>query len=384
MEIIKQHLLTKWQNPQDFRVTTSTRNTFLMWNTYATLPLDNPKDQDRVLRTFQTQLKRLLLPFKEQIHQIKLQKKLQVNDYQWGSETSLNVSIQVSFVANPTGSKAWDQLNRNAAHEGDPKEAVLRSELIRIAKEHPETRPHLMPILVKQAAKAGTVSVFLTILQSKLIRYDQKLNIKQPNSYRLGHFMGGLNKVQAAMAGMDQRDDEEALRKLQKSMGKGFTVDFNGVPDLPPVRAVWKQINVFLESGKFPKLASFNHDKLMEEVERFLYPPWVTGTTWRGDIDHRDPDVQLLTSFYQGDPSDFGIYDLEEVPLALKRAKIKYDKLFEGKKSKLYHILKSHAVAGIGHLSKLPKNALPAGWQGAIKGLELDGLVKFRGGMYYL
>ena len=106
----------------------------------------------------------------------------------------------------------------------------------------------------KNSKRTATVGVFLTVLFSKLTRYDQKLEVKQPNIYRLSHYLGAVEKVRADVAGLEQLSSPDALQKLKASLGTRFTSDFGGVPDLSPVRNVYKQIDAFLDTGKFPKL----------------------------------------------------------------------------------------------------------------------------------
>ncbi len=100
----------------------------------------------------------------------------------------------------------------------------------------------------KESALAGTVKVFQMILVSKLTQYDQRLEVKQPNIYRLGHLLKAANEVEDDLRGFEDRDDNDAMALLKKSLQKRFT------PHFPPVDAVLKQIDAWVTSKKFPKL----------------------------------------------------------------------------------------------------------------------------------
>lgn len=98
-------------------------------------------------------------------------------------------------------------------------------------------------------ATAGTVAVFLQVASHELTKYDKRLQKRQPNMYRLGHYLGALGEVRSDMRGFETRDDEEALKKLKKAFGRRFS-------SLPPIDRTVKMIDQFLKSGKYPRIAS--------------------------------------------------------------------------------------------------------------------------------
>ncbi len=98
-------------------------------------------------------------------------------------------------------------------------------------------------------AREGTVRVFLTILTHKLTMYDKRLSTRQPNTFRLGHFLDAASKVEKDMKRHLDSDDPKHLEKLKAAIGKRFIVR-----DMPPAKAVIKQIDAFIDKGKLPKL----------------------------------------------------------------------------------------------------------------------------------
>lgn len=136
----------------------------------------------------------------------------------------------------------------------------LRSGLIRLAHANPEIRKDILPLLedggapkTATAPLPGTVAMFLEVASSKLTQYDKKMQAKQPNIYRLGHYMKALTTVRQAVSSILEDNSPAALAKLKKA----FLVSFTGtgdVPDMPPIRAVFKQIDEFLATGRPPSL----------------------------------------------------------------------------------------------------------------------------------
>lgn len=105
--------------------------------------------------------------------------------------------------------------------------------------------------MVKSAALAATVKVFLTILSSRLVKHDKQLEAKgQANIYRLGLFLEALHKTEDAVRAHVEDSTPEALEALKKALKKNFTSDF------PPAKSVIKMVDDFLANGKLPKLAA--------------------------------------------------------------------------------------------------------------------------------
>jgi len=112
----------------------------------------------------------------------------------------------------------------------------------------------------KTALGQATVEAFLAVASSKLTQYDAKLQAKQPNMYRLGHYLEALNKVRADVRSFLKRDDPEALDALRKALLTRFTSS-GGKASLPPINAVLRQISDYLDSGKMPSLTRRASDK---------------------------------------------------------------------------------------------------------------------------
>lgn len=130
----------------------------------------------------------------------------------------------------------------------------LRPQLIKLASTLPagsQERTALLDVLA--ALPDGTVKTFLAVASSKLTQYDERLQKRQPNIYRLGHYFGALEKVEADVSRHKNDDSPEALEALRQSLLRRFT-SRGGKSDLPPIRNVIKQIDAFLESGKLPSL----------------------------------------------------------------------------------------------------------------------------------
>lgn len=128
--------------------------------------------------------------------------------------------------------------------------AADRSALIRLASTLPEgsvERRAILAGLSKSALTAGTVRAFITVASSKLTQFDQKLQARQPNPYRLGHYFAALDKVRGDVQGVLDESGPEALGQLRDSFDHRFT-------DLPPINATIKQIDQFLATGKLPSL----------------------------------------------------------------------------------------------------------------------------------
>jgi len=129
----------------------------------------------------------------------------------------------------------------------------LRTDIIRLAHEVPETRRHLLPLL-REASGQGTVKGFLFVLSGWLTQYDQKLSVKRPNPYRLGHFLGAAQRAQKSMAKYMQADvrDPGVADRLKAALADGFTYSGAGNFDLPPVNKLSKAIDIYVAGGSAP------------------------------------------------------------------------------------------------------------------------------------
>ena len=95
----------------------------------------------------------------------------------------------------------------------------------------------------------GMIRTFLMALTSKLTIYDQRLEKREPNIYRLGHWFGAVEKVEQDVSGLLDRDDPEAMEVLRRSLTRRFNLGW-----MPPVRRLIKEIDGWLQNGVTPKL----------------------------------------------------------------------------------------------------------------------------------
>ena len=96
----------------------------------------------------------------------------------------------------------------------------------------------------------ANVNAFITILVGKLTQYDDRQNKKHYNAYRLSHYLEAANKVRTdcSRAAILQRDDPEAMLKLEASIRHHFIAD-----SMPPAKSTLKQIHEWLTLKKLPK-----------------------------------------------------------------------------------------------------------------------------------
>lgn len=119
---------------------------------------------------------------------------------------------------------------------------------IRTAFEDALTAERVVARSEKRGATAATVKVFLTILTSYVTQFDQKLQKKQPNIYRLGHYLEAVHKVEAAVKSKLDEDSSEAMDALKAALKKNFESDF------PPLKKLLKAIDAWVSDQKLPKL----------------------------------------------------------------------------------------------------------------------------------
>lgn len=98
----------------------------------------------------------------------------------------------------------------------------------------------------------ATVKIFLMVLTGALTQYDARLSKRQPNTYRLGHFLGAAQKVEADVRRLLDSDDPKALQMLVKSINRRFIVN-----DMPPAKKVIKAIHEYVTTGKVPKYGKY-------------------------------------------------------------------------------------------------------------------------------
>lgn len=100
---------------------------------------------------------------------------------------------------------------------------------------------------------AATVDTFLTVLSSKLMKYDASVSAREAkrgsaNIYRLGLLLAALDKVRASLHTQLQSDAPEVLKALKDAIGDELDAH------MPPVKATLKQIDDYLATGKKPSL----------------------------------------------------------------------------------------------------------------------------------
>jgi hypothetical protein len=160
--------------------------------------------------------------------------------------------IDEVFAAKRTNCEDELHLERNMRYHYASRTLTAsdRSALIRLASTMPvgsTDRRAILAGLSKSALTAGTVRAFIAVALSKLTQFDQRLEAKQPNPYRLGHYFAALDKVRGDVADVMDDAGPEALGRLRASFDHRFT-------DLPPINATIKQIDQFLATGKLPSL----------------------------------------------------------------------------------------------------------------------------------
>lgn len=147
------------------------------------------------------------------------------------------------------GAKAFNEFTR-AGTMSRTLTASDRSALIRLASAMPSGSPERRAILAglsKAALTNGTVRAFIEVASSKLTQYDQRLEAKQPNMYRLGHYLKALGNVREDVQDVMDDASPEALGRLRASFARRFN-------NLPPIVATIKQIDQYLTTGKLPRL----------------------------------------------------------------------------------------------------------------------------------
>lgn len=105
-----------------------------------------------------------------------------------------------------------------------------------------------------------TVKNFIAVLISKFTQFDQKISAKErnPNIYRIGHFLEAAHKVEEDLKALGLHGGEtmtaEIADGLKKILRKRFIVRQDTKFDLPPVNSLVKQVDAYLTKGKNPSL----------------------------------------------------------------------------------------------------------------------------------
>lgn len=107
--------------------------------------------------------------------------------------------------------------------------------------------------LLVEALPSGTVETFLHVLTSKITQYDQNIGRREAkkgrlNIYRLGHLLAAKQNVADAVKDVLYKEDAESLGLLKKAILKHFS------SNLPPAKAVLKQIDAFISDKVLPTL----------------------------------------------------------------------------------------------------------------------------------
>jgi hypothetical protein len=97
----------------------------------------------------------------------------------------------------------------------------------------------------------GYFSLYLSHLLTQYDRREMARETKRGNRgniYRLGHLLGALHKVDAAIKSVKDSKDPKDFEVLRTAVLHEFT-------DFPPRRALLKALDKYLETGKRPKIA---------------------------------------------------------------------------------------------------------------------------------
>jgi hypothetical protein len=179
--------------------------------------------------------------------------------------------MPTKFVTNPrrsnprTVASLATKVERLAKKHGvsHPLTVEAREEFEQAAQAKERRRQSRMPVeaqmwsgmLAKRNPDAATPRAFLSVLRSKLTQHDVKLSAKQPNMYRLGHYLAAAERVEKDMGKSLDSTSPAALEKLRQSLHKRFEMPF------APASAVERQIEAYLARGTMPSLVRKNPPK---------------------------------------------------------------------------------------------------------------------------
>jgi hypothetical protein len=145
------------------------------------------------------------------------------------------------------GPSGWDKRER----EEQTRAAAKRKGITIDASRHYFNNPR------RHNPDAATPRAFLSVLRSKLTQHDVKLSAKQPNMYRLGHYLAAAERVEKDMGKSLDSTSPAALEKLRQSLHKRFDMPF------APASAVERQIDAYLASGTMPSLVRKNPSRAL-------------------------------------------------------------------------------------------------------------------------
>jgi hypothetical protein len=108
----------------------------------------------------------------------------------------------------------------------------------------------------------GTVQAFMEVLKSRLIQYDQFLEKRGDiNMYRIGHWLKAANEIDKKAKKLYKLDDETSIMQFKKIIAQHL------FDDMPPVKAVHKQMKKWIEHGIYPSLTGRSKVKKTDKDE---------------------------------------------------------------------------------------------------------------------
>jgi hypothetical protein len=84
-----------------------------------------------------------------------------------------------------------------------------------------------------------TIGKYLVVLSHELTKFDRELEARgQSNIYRLGHYMGALQRVEKKVKSVLDKDRGKPMLKFLDAVGSAFEADF------PPIKRLARQIEL--------------------------------------------------------------------------------------------------------------------------------------------
>lgn len=165
------------------------------------------------------------------------------------------VSDAMTDVAKKVLSESRRSRHAYSGPVGSLIESVLMSPMHRVDRgEHLPKNRVSESAMRESSERQGTVGLWLTYLSSYLTQYDvQQSRNKFHNPYSLSHYLTALDKVETDTKSIRGEDTPEAIAKLMTSLRKHFIYE-RGKFGLSPLNKLEKQISVFLDTGKVPKM----------------------------------------------------------------------------------------------------------------------------------
>ena len=111
----------------------------------------------------------------------------------------------------------------------------------------------------KQLGIPPSTRNFYLALTSKITQYDERLQKRQPNNYRLGHLLGAAQKVEGHLKATGHWDEDPITNDGIKEMKRALRTFYashpvTGESDFPPAKAIIKQLTEYEATGKLPSL----------------------------------------------------------------------------------------------------------------------------------